>query len=286
MEFALIAGIIGAAVGAASGLIGTLTDDYRARERDQERLNQIEEDYSLATKEAELKYKQAEDEARRNAEKAKVQADLIDQSAELNERTLSSDVNSAIDDLYLSQAADTYSWNNAAMQAASSTGASYAALGASGVRAGSSLSEAVLMESATNSAQLQFSQDAKRRQDSNNLSKVLSSLAGGIMDIRQNRIGADWTRGEADTLIKSFSQGGSNYNLYQNQLNQLKASRDHSKTEVNRDWEEHAGWNSFWNAFISMHTMGAKGFSSGYNVGNSIKNGMKPDYTTSLGGSN
>lgn len=284
MEFALIAGIIGAAVGAASGLFGSLMDDKKARERDQEKLNQIEEMYSLKKKEAEIEFNKAQEEATQNAKKAKLQADLTDQSADISETTLSADVNSAIDDLYLSQQADTFNWNNAASQAGRTEGASYAALGASGVRAGSSLSDAVLMESATNSAQLQFAQDTKRRQDSNNLSKVLNSLAGGVMDIRQNRIGADWTRSEADSLLKSYSQGGSNYNLYKNQLEQLKASRDYEKADVNRDWNEHAGWNSFWNGFIAMHTMGAKGFSSGYNVGNSIKNGMKPDYTTSLGG--
>ena len=268
----LIAGIIVAAAGATAGLWGALKDDKEARESLQGRLNRNEAEYQQAKEKAELEFKQAKEEAARNAAQMELQADLTDKSLNQTEKTISTDFNATIDQLYLSQEEDAYNWNTQAMQAGSAEGASYAALGASGVRAGSSMSDAIMMESATNASQLQFAQDSKRRSDSNSLASVLSNLAGSRVDIQQNRIGADVTRGNAAYLRNSFEEGGSQYNLYQNRLDTLQTQRDFNAEELNKEWKKHSGWNSFANAFIAFNTMGAKGFSTGYNVGSSFYN--------------
>jgi hypothetical protein len=168
--------------------------------------------------------------------------------------------------MYLGQEADAYNWNAQERQAGSQEGAAYANLAASGVRAGSSLSDAVEMESATNAAQLQFSQDAKRRSDNNNLASVLNSLASNRFGIQQNRIGADIARDNASWLRNSFAEGGHNYNLYQNQLKALKTTTDYETTEANYQIEQHSGSNAFWNAAIGGISGGVKGFQTGYNL--------------------
>ena len=147
---ALIAGIISAVVGGVAGMAGSLYDDSEARKKIVREQESQQRKYELALDEIETKYLQAKEEAERNAAQAEKQADLTDQSLTNTEQGLSNEVNAAIDELYLGQASDAYSWNASAMQAGSSEGAAYSQLAGSGVRAGSSLSDAVQMEGATN----------------------------------------------------------------------------------------------------------------------------------------
>lgn len=280
----MIAGIIAGAVGGLSAFGSSLWGDSQAREESVEAQKELERLYALQLQEAELRFKQAQEEAERNAKKAELQADLADKSLDISEQGLSNDFNATIDNLYLSQEADAMNWNLSAMQAGSSEGAAYSNLAASGVRAGSSLSDAVLMESAVNENQLRFSKDQKRRSDENNLGAVLNQLAGNKVGIQQNRIGADYTRDEAAYLRNSYLEGGYNYNLYQNSLDQLQARYDAQKRQLNKDYAQHSGWNSFWNSFIALNTGSTSGFNTGYNVAETFQNSFKPEYSTTTGG--
>ncbi len=264
----LIVGIIVAAVAGTAAAIGSAIDDKRAREQAARQKQFIEDQYRLNKEEADEKFKAAKEQAERNAKQAELQADLTDKSLDVSEQGLSNDFNTAIDQLYLGQQADTLNWNAQAMQAGSAEGASYAGIAGSGVRAGSSLSDAVLMESATNAEQLQFSQDAKRRSDNNNLASVLNNIAGNRWNIQQNRIGADTMRSDASYLRNSYLEGGHNWNLYQNQLQGLETTKNYQTDLLNKEYEQHSGWNSFWNNMIALHTGAAKGFQTGYNVAN------------------
>lgn len=281
---ALIAGIAVAAVAAGAGLIGSLRDDARAREQAAAQKEYIEEMYKINKARADEEFKAAKENAERNAAQQEQQADLTDKSLDVTEQGLSNDFNAAIDQMYLGQEADTMTWNAQAMQSGSSEGAAYANLAGSGVRAGSSLSDAVQMESATNAAQLQFSQDAKRRSDDNNLAGVLNNLAGNRWNIQQNRIGADIMRNDAAYLRNSFAEGGHNWNLYQNSLESLKTTTDYNVAQANYEYEQHAGWNAFANSMIAFHTMGAKGFQTGYSIGNTFQNASTPKYGTGTQG--
>lgn len=285
----LIAGIISAAVGGIAGMASSLWGDKEARERIVKEKEKQEALYQLEKKKIEESYKQAKEQAERNAKQTELQADLTDQSLNITEQGLSNDVNAAIDNMYLSQESDAMNWNAQSMQAGSSEGASYANLASSGVRAGSSLSDAVLMESATNAAQLQFSQDAKRRSDDNNLASVLNNLAGNKWNIQQNRIGADIARDNAAYLRNSYLEGGSNYNLYQLQLEELRTSQTYNQEQLDYEYGQHSGWNSFWNSFIKLNTGGAQGFNTGYSIGETFTNANKPkntQYITTVGGGN
>ena len=271
----LIIGIIGAAVGGIAAFAGSLWDDARGREQAAAQKEHLEKMYAINKQRAKEEFEQAKEQADRNAKQQELQADLTDESLDITERTLSNDFNTAIDDMYLNQAADAMTWNAQSMQAGSSEGAAYSNLAASGVRAGSSLSDAVQMESATNAAQLQFSQDAKRRSDDNNLAGVLNNLAGNRFNIQQGRIGADITRDNAQYLRNSFQEGGHNWNLYQNQLKALKTNADYDISKANYEYEQHSGANAFWNSFIALNSGSKQGFQTGYNTAETVYKGMK-----------
>lgn len=280
----LIAAGIMAVIGGTAALIGSSMRDDRAylqAEREKER---PEANYKLNKKKAEDDFKKAKEEAERNAQKAELEADLTDKSLDITEQGLSADFNAAIDQLYLGQQSDTYNWNAQSMQTGSAEGASYAGLAGSGVRAGSSLSDAVLMESATNAAQLQFSQDAKRKSDNNNLAGVLSNLAGNRWNIQSNRIGADLTRNDADYLRNSYLEGGNNWNLYQNQLNKIESDYHYNYEAIKFEQNQHTGINKFMNGLTSFFGGAAQGGQTGYKLGNTIYNANS--YTKTIGGKN
>lgn len=272
---ALIVGLISGSVNAAASHLED-SDEWNRLEAKKRR---AEKAYNANKKKAEDDFLQAQTEAERNAKKGEEEADLVDLGADITETAVGNDFNAAIDDLYLSQASDTWSWNNAAMQAGSSAGASYAALAGSGVRAGGSLSDAVLMESSLNSAQLQFSQDAKRRSDNNNLGSVLNQLAGNRFNIYQNRYSADVTRDDANWLRNSYLEGGLNYNLYQDNLDIMRIDFENTTNKL-KDYQDEIDKNRNAKAWTAFFGGASKGASVGYNAGNAVYDGI--NYVTGL----
>ena len=262
MESLIVAGVM-ALIGGTINAFASHSEDDDEWNRLSKEKTRLEEAYKLQKEEAELQFQQAKEKANRDADKGEKEADLTDLSADITETAVSNDFNTTIDNLYLSQASDAWNWNSAAMQAGSSAGASYAALAGSGVRAGGSISDAILMESSLNSAQLQFSQDAKRRQDKNNLGSVLNQLAGNRFGIYQNRIGADITRDDASWLRNSFLEGGSNYNLYEKQkeLAELRKNQEYDRLKDAQDSIED---NRHWKAISAFFGGASKGASAGY----------------------
>ena len=265
MAWWLIPAII-SLVGGTGGLVDSLVENKRARDDLQDQIDNLDALYGLEKKEAGLEYNKAKDEANRNAEEAKLQADLKDAEQTKTEQIVSGDFNTTIDNMYLSQANDAWSWNDAASQLGSSEGAAYSALAGSGVRAGSSLSDAVMIDSTANGAQLQFSQEAKRRSDNNNLYSVLNNLAGNQFGIMQNRIGADLTRSNAQYLIDSYNEGGANWNIYKNNLAQMDQSYSAKRNQLLTEKSRKSGWNAVLDAGASFLTMGASGFKTGYDL--------------------
>lgn len=286
----LTIGLIVAGIGGLLGGIGAGIDAYDAKEKAKAAKAYQEEQYNLNKEAAELEYKEAQRQANRNAEKANLQADLTDKSLDIGERTLSNDINTAIDNLFLSGASDTYEWNQQAMSAGQSEGSAYASIAASGVRAGSSLSDAVEMQAATNAELLQFSQDSKRRSDNNNLGSVLNQLAGNEFNIMENRIGADQTRKDALDLVNSYLEGGANYNLYQKQLDLMKSTNTYNLSQLDKEIANNTyfkGGNGI--AWLRMGTSvlsgGASGFQTGYSLGTTFNNagGYNPNKTAKGG---
>ena len=277
LEAAIITGL----VSWFGGMLGSALNDEKESEKLQREMDYIDEMYNLNKEKVEQEFKEATRQANKNADEAEQQADLTDLGQDIAEVAAGNDVNAAIDSLYLSQANDTWNWNLQNMQIASQQGAGLAQIAASGIRAGSSLNDAVLMETATNSAQLQFSQDTKRRSDNNNLASVLNNIAGQKFNIMGNRIGADITRQNALDLRNSYAAGGYNYNLYENQKQQMETQYNYQRNNLKKEKEQHEGWNKWLNAFTGGLTAGSKGFATGYNIAETAYEGMK--YRTKIG---
>lgn len=307
-----IAGI-GALLAGTGGAVDSIIETERKKNDAEDQLEDLIKSYGLKTEEAELEYKKAQEEAERNAKEADVkaaqtekqaaqedlQADLKDAEQDVTERIVSGDFNTAIDNLYLSQKADAYNWNDALAQMGSSEGSAYATLAGSGIRAGSSLSDAVMLDKASNSAQLQFAQESKRQSDNNSLYSVLNNLAGSRFNIMQNRYGADFMRenagfmrenaaimrDDAAYLRSTYEEGGSNWNIYKKNLEIMEQNYKYNKDVINKQIERNSGWNAWLNGIASFLTMGSRGFSSGYDLGSTIElnSGYKPDkYTTKV----
>ena len=75
-----------------------------------------------------------------------------------------------------------------------------------------------------------------------------------------------------------------NYNLYQNQIEQLETQRKYKYNAAEEEKNEHSGWKSILRAFGAAFGMGSKGFSTGYNVATTWDNAKKPNYNVEVGG--
>ena len=281
----LLAGIL-ALLGGTGGFVDSIIEGIKTKNDAYDQKRYQEELYELEKINAKEEFEQAKEEAGRNADQADLQADLSDTQQDISEKIVSGDFNSAIDNMYLSQTSDAWSWNDALAQIGSSSGSAYASIAGSGVRAGSSLSDAVMIDTASNAAQLQFAQDTKRQNDSNSLASVLNNLAGNRFDIMQNRIGADITRSDAAYLRNSYLEGGRNYNLYQDNLDIMKKNYEYNQSVLDKTIKRNSGGWAWLNAMGSAFSMGAKGFTSGYNLGNTIElnSGFnKNKYTKNIG---
>jgi hypothetical protein len=258
--------IIMAAVAATAGLVDSIVGDVQAMDSLGDYEDFINQQYALNLDKVNTEYAAAKEAAEKSAAQANKQADITDVAQDVKETALSQDFNATIDNLYLNQKQNVLEWNAQAMNAGRSEGAALAGLAGSGIRAGSSLSEAIEMESAVNSQQLQFSQDATRKTQDNQLGMLLTNLAGNKVDIYGNRVGADVTRANALDLVNSYAEGGSNYNLYKNQLATLKNQYDYNMKQIDNERDKHSGWNAFWNGVSSFFTMGAAGAKTGMSL--------------------
>lgn len=277
-----------------------------------EQSDEINQSHTHKREELTASFEKEKEDAAFKKERDYEAARVRDLSQNIAETAAGTNFNLAIDNMFLGQQNDAMQWNQAARQMAAQTGSSYAALAGSGIRAGSSLSDAVLMEGAANGAQLQFAQDAKRRSDTNSLASVLNGLAGTKFGIYSERFGAEQTRLNADYLWNSFQEGGSNWNIFQlnlshndearnlklqnlaelsafdlnkaqteydlgmdnilNDWNTYTAGYTYKKNELAKEKEKHTGWNSFWNVMTAGLTGGSGGFKSGYNLGTMLGN--------------
>lgn len=276
MEWIIGAGIaIGAAIGAG---IAQWKKNKEEKERAEQQKEYNEKMYKLNKARAETEFAAAKEEAQRQASEMMADANLADKQVDLTENSLSSDFNAAIDNIYYAQEGDAYNWNLQALSNASSEGTAYANIAGSGIRAGSSLSNAVLLESAINEGQLQFAQDSKRKSINNSLVNVLNELAGHKADITSNRTMIDRQRSNAAYLENSFNAGGKNYNLYQNQLEQLKTTNDYNSAALQYTIDSFSGDNAALKVATAAMSQGAVGFQTGYNLGNTIKDSYRNNY--------
>lgn len=287
MGWSLLIGGIVATVAGVAGAFAQSQKNKEAKEQAQQQLDYIEEMYGLNKQRAEEEFLAAKEEAEKQRDQIYLQANLADEELNLSEKNLSSDFNAAIDNLYYAQEGDARSYNLQALEAGSSAGTAYANIAASGIRAGSSLSDAVELESAINEGQLQFAQDSKRNSINNSLTSVLNELAGQKFNIQQNRTLIDRQRLQAYDLVASYENGGHNYNLYQNQLESLKTTSDYNSAAVNYAIQQNTGVAGALKIGAAFLSSGNAGFQTGYSLADTAyKAGNYKNNYKSAGGSN
>ena len=158
------------------------------------------------------------------------------------------------------------------MQSESQQGQSLAEEAASGIRSGSSLSDAVEMQSALNANQLQLQQDSTRMQQKNALQNVLNNSVSGMYSIQEGRMQNNNLRDNAAYLRESYSEGGSMWNIYKQQKAMLWDEKTAKLKLIGKRQGQVTGWASHWKALTAMASGGAAGFNSGYDFTTKLTN--------------
>lgn len=283
----LLAGI----VALVAGVIGEIdyTKDYEQRQSDiKEDQSDLEEQYNQSVKNSTDEFAAKKENAEEDARKLNVKADRLDQDAafadqalNIQERLLDTEYNQGLGQIQAEQADRLWSWNNALASIGANTGNELASIANSGIRAGSSLSKAVEMEAATNNMQLERQINNAERNDKWNLQNLFANQKQGEFSIWKGRVDADNTRFDATDLrndayniTKSYEEGGTNWNLWQDSLNSLGLDYQQKNDKLQREYDNNEK-NLLWGQWSSFLTMGTKGFKTGYDFGNMLGNAGK-----------
>lgn len=275
MDVATIVALAGAIGGAASGLAGSINDMVNSWNYYQGQIDANSTNKNLTLADLLLDFQNAEKEAYKNADKA-------DALSTIDETYLSNLTNNNLASLSLSQVAEGLQYNQAAQNIAQNTGNALSQQANSGIRAGGSLSSAIEMEAAQNSAQLQLAEDTQRNQDDLQLANILNDLNKNTFNIQSNRTDAmdlrnSFKAGEIGENGLATS-GGYNWQKYQNAKTQTETRYNQQYNELRTAQMENEGWSAFWKGATAMLSLGAKGAQTAVNAGNFVNDNIKPIY--------
>lgn len=271
----LIAGIIVAAVSGLVSSIDYLIDTGKRQNEIGELKSQQIDQYANSVELLELEFNQAKKDAEKNAERTEKNADVSDKQLDVTEQTLSDGFNAEIDNLQEQQEQNTLDWNIYAITADKATGESISNLGASGVRAGSTMAESIELDSALNSQQLQMQQDIARQNQNYQLKNAINGFNMDAINIGVGRTQADWMRKDAADLRNSFLKNGDNWNIYQNKLESQYLTWKSNMEQLDREYDKVSGFNQFWGTFSKLLSGGAAGYQTGYNIGSTFQDYYK-----------
>jgi len=279
MFTSLIVGIVVAAASATAGAIDWALTAKGKRDQLEKDKAYLEAQRKQTLEQMELKYKQAEKEAKQNAKKAENQAELTDKQMDVSENLASEDYNNTLEGLQTQAEQDAYNWNYYAISAGQAEGEAAATAAASGVRSGSTMDQAVDMEAALNSQQLQLQENASRQNYDNQLANMGMNLQSNMLGIQGSRVQADWQRTEAANLRASYAageadeygnvtkKGGSNWNIYQSNIKGVWDTYNYNADKINTEMDEYSGWKFHLRLNNALLGGSASGFQTGYNIG-------------------
>lgn len=268
---ALVMGAIGGTIGGFNSMFGNQDKlkNYNEQKKYLDDLYKAEQEYYQ--KQFDTEKEQANDKAL-GWER---QADMTDAAQDLNEGMLSADYNNTVEGLNAEQKSNVFDWNTELMAIENAYSNSLAKNAASGIRAGSSLDQAVDLEKAVNNAALQNKEDIARAQFKTQLQGLDNNLAQGKFNIWTNRENADWQRDDAAKLRNSYLEGGSQYELFKQQQGirdlQYKNTRNNLNKEI--DHIEKWGWVD---SLTSFFTWGSQSAATTANYVESYNNWKKP----------
>ncbi|MCQ2397954.1 MAG: hypothetical protein MJ052_01455 [Sphaerochaetaceae bacterium] len=171
---------VGALVGAAIGVGSYLWNQHDNDKLLTQRIRELEAEMKNRLELMDLNFDVNKKQALRNADNSDIQTTM-------QEGFVSEDFNNNLDALRLGQEADAFGWNAAAIQNESAEGDALSSMASSGVR-GSSMNDAVEMQSALNSQQLQLQEDTQRNGQSIQLASLLNNLANNTFNMQVSRL--------------------------------------------------------------------------------------------------
>lgn len=269
----LVAGIIAT----VSGIVGAIDYDKEYKETQTEidkQKDDLRDQYWLAQEELNTNYYFAKEEANKKADRMNENADIQDKILDTEEKTASNNFNMGVSELQLEQENNVFSWNNALASIGANEGNELAAIANNGIRAGSSLSQAVELEAAANSAQLSLEMNNADKQQKWTLQNLYSQNKQAQTGIWKGRVKADQNRFDALDLRNSYEYGGSKWWENQYKLDELKLNYNQQKDKLTRLYNKNTN-NYGWGIISSILTAGNKGFESGLNLYNTASNGGK-----------
>jgi hypothetical protein len=199
-----------------------------------------------------------------------------DRAVDLRENLLSLAYNSSLGNLGIDMEAQGFQNQTAMIQGDQDIQGAYASLGAGGVRSSASVYDAVDRQAALNDRSMELAMESREQQYENALIGAYASLAENKVDLGERRYDANWSR-------KSFEAGGENYEKYAFAQKRVEDTwRD--QQELYETAYKNAEY-TFWDAAVDLHTGGASGAMTGYQLGQFIDNyggGKTPEYTGTM----
>lgn len=174
--------------------------------------------YNTNVKDANLNF---ESRKKEDYNKAKVS----DDRETFNEWLYSTELNNQLNVLAKNQKMQVYDYNQASVSMGRNEGNALSSMASSGVRS-SSMAQAIDLDKTANATQLQLAQDQARSQNLAGYNSLLLQNAQRNFGIQQTRDANNWLR-------NSYLEGGTNYNLYQNELQNLKNAYDLGISQIN-----------------------------------------------------
>lgn len=237
----------------------------------EKQMENLRDSYFQAQENANDEYEAAKKAANDKANRLEENADIQDTVLNTEEKVLSDQFNAGIDQLQAEQEANLFNWNNALASIGANTGNELAAAANSGTRAGSSLSQAIDLEAAANSAALSLQISNAERQQKITLQNLYNQNMSGQNSIWQGRVGADQNRYDATDLRNSYEEGGMNWQLQQDKLNTLRLNYHQNKSALVRQYNKN-NRDKGRNTFAAFFGTQGNDFNGALNVWNTANN--------------
>lgn len=234
-------------LGAGSFLLGQRQTAKQLREQ----RNQLKEQKRRDLEMLDLQFTTAKQEARHNA-------DVSDAGVDFAEGLVSDDFNAQIEAIRLGQGNELAGWNASAMAMDASEADALSQAAASGIRSGSSMDDAIDLQSAVNASQLQLAQDSSR-------AAADAQLRSAVAGLDESAFGFQENRDAANHLRDSYESGGSQWQLWQKNRDNRAWEYDQKIKQINKAIEQADDpWSNFLGTLGALH--GVQGLQSGMQV--------------------
>lgn len=254
----LTIGLVMGGISLISSLVGGGLSVWSNSQRSKEEQERIEEQKRLLEEQLKRdlaiydeKFRQAKTEALKNAATS-------DKNSDLSESLLARAYNNKMEEIGLQQEVSNFQKHNSIISYNEQKAAAESALGASGVRSGSSAANAITQKSELYERQLELSEKSQEAQSKWTLESAYAQLLGNMNALQGART-------DAHDLRTSYDPNGSQTRLYNMQRNNMIERVRAQQKQLNRA-KKNAEYTPL-EGFTDFFTGGSAGFQFGQQVG-------------------